>query len=414
MADLAALQPSEKYPVPSGSTATPNQLGLKPTATNGRINSLDVLRGLAVLMIFVVNIKMMASGFNHYGDRSLYDGPYDQIIGYIHNVFVHGKFVTIFTALFGAGLALLLARDEPVPLHIVLKRLFWLTVFGAIHLVFIREGDILMQYALVGFLAIFFVRLKAPVLLVLGLAIQVALLIAAVLFPYDDGPVPLLWKYGPEAHLEVERIMLGTFGDQVSARLDTVWYYMVDLFVFGRSWIDKLSVMLLGMGLLKTGFLTGKLVPKTYWKLALAGAAFASLLIIARMLEQPDAPLKGDLITALWKLHRFGGALFWSALTVGMVALGWNAKSLAATGRMAFTIYILQSVIGLWLFSSLGLGLFGQMTLGGLTATTVLVLASFLMAAPLWLAKFRFGPLEWLWRSLTYGKRQSLLHHPAP
>ncbi|MEM1095952.1 MAG: DUF418 domain-containing protein [Bacteroidota bacterium] len=380
-----------------------------PTTAASRIQSLDVVRGFAVLMIFVVNIKMMANGYNHYGDRSLWEGANDQTIGYLHNLLVHGKFVTIFTALFGAGLALLLARKTPVPLPIVFKRLFWLTVFGALHLVFIREGDILMQYALVGFLAIFFVKMKAGWLLGIGVALQVALFIAGILFPVEYDNIPILWQDGPDMHLEVERIMLGTLADQVSARLDTVRFYMIDLFVFGRNWLDKLAVMLIGMGLLKTGFLTGDLAPKTYWKLAAAGALIALGLVLARLLDVGGSPFEDNVVSALWTLHRFGGALFWSALAVGVVAIGWKARALAAVGRTAFTVYILQSVIGLVLFSSLGFGLFGQLSLGALTIVTVLVLAGFLFAAPLWLSYFRFGPLEWLWRSLTYGEKQKML-----
>ncbi|MEM7706430.1 MAG: DUF418 domain-containing protein [Pseudomonadota bacterium] len=385
---------------------TPDQAA--PTSLAERINSLDVLRGFAVLMIFVVNIKMMANGYNHYGDRALWGSESGRLIGYLHNLLVHSKFVTIFTAMFGAGLALLLARENPVSLPIVLKRLFWLAVFGAIHLIFIREGDILMQYALVGFLAIFFVNLKAGALLALGIALQVALFIAAIVFPVQYDNLPLLWQEGPDMHLEVQQIMLGSLAEQISARIDTLRFYMFDLFVLGRDWLDKLSVMLMGMGLLKTGFLTGKFAPKTYWKLTAAGAICALGLVAARLLGVGDSPFEGHVIGALWVLHRFGGALFWSALAVGLVAVGWKAKALAAVGRTAFTVYILQSVIGLLLFSSLGFGLFGQLSLGMLTIITALAFAFFLIAAPLWLSRFRFGPLEWLWRSLTYGEIQKM------
>ncbi|MEM6531261.1 MAG: DUF418 domain-containing protein [Myxococcota bacterium] len=377
-----------------------------PTNTAGRINSLDVLRGLAALMIFVVNIKMMANGFNHYGARTLWKGEYDQVIGYLHNLLVHGKFVTIFTALFGAGLALLLARENPVSIPIVLKRLFWLAVFGALHLIFIREGDILVQYALVGVIAILFVKMSASALLALGVAVQVALFVAGIPFPVQYGDAPILWQSGPDMHLEVKRIMLGTLADQVSARIDTVHYYFVELFLSGRGWLDKLGVMLFGMGLLKNGFLTGKLEPKTYLKLGLAGIASASLLVWYRLLVSP--PLSETVLSALWILHRFGGALAWSALTVGAVSIGWKANALSAVGRTAFTVYIMQSVIGLALFSSLGLGLFGQLSLGELTIITAFTFAVSLSAATLWLSYFRFGPLEWLWRTLTYGERQTM------
>lgn len=383
-----------------------------PITGADRIDSLDVLRGLAVLMIFVVNIKMMANGYNHYADRTLWEGEASGVIAYLHGVFVHGKFVTIFTALFGAGLALLLARAQPLPLAVVLKRLFWLGVFGAIHLVFIREGDIVLKYALVGLLAIAFVKLEAKTLLALGIAIQLALVVASLVVPVSYDDVPLLWQGGPEMHLEVERIMLGSLADQISARLDSVRFYMFDLLIPGRGWLDTLSVMIIGMGMLKNGFLSGKLALRTYTMLGAAGFASAFLLIILRIIDAAS-PLPDAAFEIVWPLHRFGGALFWSALTIGLVAKGWKARGLAAAGRMAFTVYILQSVIGLLLFSSLGLGLFGQLSLVQLTIVTIAVLAFFLFASPLWLARFSFGPLEWIWRSLTYGERQRMRRNHA-
>lgn len=385
--------------------ANPDRTG--PITAAARIDSLDVLRGLAVLMIFVVNIKMMANGYNHYADRNLWEGEVSWVIAYLHGVIVHGKFVTIFTALFGAGLALLLARDKPVPLAIVLKRLFWLGVFGAIHLVFIREGDIVLKYALVGVLAVAFVKLEARWLLLLGMAMQIALVCAAILFPVQYDNVPLLWQDGPEMHRDVERIMLGSLAEQIAARLDSIRFYMFDLLVIGRGWLDTLSLMILGMGMLKTGFLGGNLALRTYLILGMAGFAAALTLIIARIADAvsrlPDAVFE-----IVWPVHTLGGALFWSALTIALVASGWKATNLAAVGRMAFTVYILQSVIGLLLFTSLGLGLFGQLSLVQLTIVTGVVFAIFLVVSPLWLAHFQFGPLEWLWRSLTYARRQPM------
>ncbi|MEL6543969.1 MAG: DUF418 domain-containing protein, partial [Myxococcota bacterium] len=375
---------------------------------NARIQSLDVLRGVATLMIFVVNIKMMANGFNHYTDRTLWAGESAQVIGYLHNLLVHGKFVTIFTALFGAGLALLLAREEPVPLVTVIRRLFWLAVFGILHLVFIREGDILVLYALVGCVAIPFVRMSGPLLLTLGVAGQAMLFVASIAFPIRFGEVPILWQTGPDMHLAVQRIMMGTFVEQVSARIDTLNFYLVELFLFGRDWFDKLTVMVIGMGLLKTGFLTGQLSPRLYWRIGFASLASALLLVGFRLMGGAEWPFGDVVLSGLWILHRFGGALAWSALIIGAVAAGWKVRAGAAVGRMAFTIYIAQSVVGLALFSSLGLGLFGKLSLPSLTLLTALICASFLGLAPLWLARYRFGPLEWLWRTLTYGKRPRL------
>lgn len=112
----------------------------KPTEAKQRLDSLDVLRGFAVLAIFAVNVKMMANGYNHYGDIAAWEGAGSEVIGNLLLWFVHGKFVTIFTALFGAGPVPLLDRENPIPLPIVLRRLFWLMVLAACISFFCARG----------------------------------------------------------------------------------------------------------------------------------------------------------------------------------------------------------------------------------------------------------------------------------
>ncbi|MEL7270812.1 MAG: DUF418 domain-containing protein [Bacteroidota bacterium] len=377
----------------------------KPIEGKQRYNSLDVLRGVAVLAIFAVNIKMMANGFNHYRDISLWTGETSQTIGLIHSCFIDGKFLTIFTALFGAGLALLLNREKPVPLATVLRRLSWLVVFAVIHLIFIREGDILIWYALAGFLAIPFAKFPARSLFIIGIGLQVVVFIYYTYIPIT-AIEPILWNTAPEAHKEVSNIMLGPVSGQIAARIEAAHYYMLDLFAIGGVWIDTLGTMLLGMALLKSGFLSGKLSIKSYVFWTIAGFTMASAYYLLRPYLDIEDKFQGLIRSILGYTHRFGGALVWSALIVGAVSAGWKSRWLSAVGKTAFTVYIMQSVIGLLLFSSLGLGLFGQLSLLQLMIITLLTWVFFLCIAPLWLRHFRFGPLEWAWRSLTYRKIQ--------
>lgn len=386
---------------------------LAPVYEGERLDCLDILRGFAVLAIFIVNVKMMANGFNHYRGVALWEGEAAQLIGLLHSRLVHGKFVTIFTALFGAGLALLLARAKPVPLRIVLKRLFWLMIFGGLHLIFLREGDILIWYALVGFLAILFVRLSAPVLFGAGLVLQAAAFTVYTIFPFSETDAPVLWSVTPDAHEEVATIMLGSLGEQITARLEAAHYYMIDLFLLGGVWIDTLGVMVLGMALLKTGFLSGTRPLKSYILWGSIGLMIASVRYVLQPYLDVDDAVEGFVSSVTGYAHRFGGALAWSSLIIGAVIAGWKGTWLASVGRTAFTVYILQSVIGLLLFSSLGFGLFGQLSLPTLTVVTLLVWIGFLLAAPLWLRYFRFGPLEWVWRSLTYEAWQPLRRAPV-
>lgn len=380
----------------------------KPTDAKQRFDSLDVLRGFAVLAIFAVNIKMMANGYNHYRYTAFWEGDAAPVIGWLLSNFVHGKFITIFTVLFGAGLALLLARDEPVPLGVVVRRLFWLAVFGAVHLIFIREGDILIWYALVGFLAVLFAKLSSRSLFAVGLGLQGVVFIYYSVVSFSDTLVPTLWLDTPNAHQDVAAIMLGPVSGQIAARLDAAPYYVVDLLLLSGSWIETLATMLLGMAFLKSGFLGGRLPLKQYILWGLLGLFIATANDLLRPFLDAEDQYQGLILSITSFAHYYGGALAWSALIVGCVSMGWKGNWLAAVGRTAFTVYILQSVIGLLLFSSLGFGLFGQLSLFQLMIITLLVWAFFLCAAPLWLRYFRFGPLEWIWRSLTYQKVQRL------
>ncbi len=384
---------------------TPNANKVGPIENKERFNSLDVLRGIAVLAIFAVNIKMMANGFNHYRDITLWEGKTAPFIGLLHSRLINGKFMTIFTALFGAGLALLLNRKEPVSLSTVLRRLFWLILFGAIHLIFIREGDVLIWYALAGFLAVPFAKLPARSLFAIGIGLQVIAFIYYMNIPISETE-PLLWSTAPDAHKEVETVMLGSISDQIIARIEAARYYMIDLFALGGVWIDTLGTMLLGMALLKNGFLNGKRSTRSYIRWGLVGLAVASIYYFIRPFLDSEDSVQGLLRNITGYSHRFGGAVAWSAIILGAVSAGWKGSWLAAVGRTAFTVYILQSVIGLLLFSSLGLGLFNTLSLFQLMIITLITWVFFLCAAPIWLRYFRFGPLEWAWRSLTYQKAQ--------
>ncbi|MEM9302307.1 MAG: DUF418 domain-containing protein, partial [Pseudomonadota bacterium] len=263
-------------------------------------------------------------------------------------------------------------------------------------------------YALCGFLAVPHARLPARSLVVIGLALQAVAFAYYTKFPVSETDAPILWRATPDAYDGVAAILLGSLEGQIVARLEAARYYMLDLFVLGGVWIDTLGTMLLGMALLKTGFLGGGLSVKRYGILAATGLGVASVYYLLRPFLDPEKPTQVLVLSVAGYAHRFGGALFWSALVLAAVGAGWRGARIAAVGRAAFTVYILQSVIGLLLFSNLGFGLFGQLSLSELMVVVLVTWGCFLVAAPYWLRYFRFGPLEWVWRSLTYGARQPL------
>lgn len=152
---------------------------------------------------------------------------------------------------------------------------------------------------------------------------------------------------------------------------------MFDLFVIGGIWLDTLSVMLIGMGLLKTGFLTGQLANRTYFIFGAIGVGVLIMLYTLRYFLSGDTTWETSIMDVVRHIRYFAGSFLWITIIVLAVKNGWRARALAAVGKTAFTIYILQSVIGLLLFSSLGLGLFGHLSRDTLMVITVSVFYSF-------------------------------------
>ncbi|MEM6274112.1 MAG: DUF418 domain-containing protein [Myxococcota bacterium] len=359
---------------------------------------------MAVLAIFVTNIKMMGSGYNHYVDRSLWATDADRWIGYAQRFLIDGKFVAIFTALFGAGLALL--YEKKMSIRVILRRLGWLMAFGLAHMVLIREGDILFWYAVAGGVALVFVSLRPRDLTFIGVALLVS---SYFYFSYVsvESSVPVLWQSSPTQHVDAAKVMLGSYQGIVAARLEAARYYIYDLFVLGGVWIETVGVMILGMALHKSGFLAGRLPARVYGWAAGAGAIIAVLPFVLIGIEgyRESWPVLRSLLNYA---NGYSGGLAWSALLILAMKSGLLAPALCAAGRMAFTIYILQSIVGLVLFSSLGFGLFGELSLATLMAIVGVCTAGFAAGALWWLRRYRFGPLEWLWRSLSYGTLQPM------
>lgn len=394
-----------------------------PVREAERLDYLDILRGLAVLAIFVVNIKAMLAPFSYYMNATLWAGEFDMTVAAVQAFLVEDKWRTVFTALFGAGLALIAERAAgrgAGSLGLLSRRLFFLAVFGLIHLLGIWSGDILFAYALAGFLAMWFRKAGAKALLRWSLGfLFVALLWNAA---FNIGPAavpevrsevePMLWGSDPDyLALETES-MLGGVGDQFAARLTAASDYIMFYFLAGGHWLETLAVMLAGMWAYRTGFLTGKASARTYAIAAVAGFAAAIALDTTRwtLLNHHDWDFAAySYLQTLNQLDGYAGAVGYSALAGFLVRAGWRPKAVAAAGRMAFTNYIACSLIGTTLANGHAFGLFGSLTNLQLMGIVIATWAAILIWSPLWLARFRFGPLEWLWRSLTYGRVQPFL-----
>jgi len=398
-----------------------------PTTQSERILSLDVLRGFAVLGILVMNIQHFsmigAAYFNPtaYGDFT----GLNYLVWLLSHLLTDMKFMSIFSMLFGAGIVLMAERMEASgrkPARVHYRRTLILLLFGIAHAWLIWTGDILYSYAMCALLVYLFRKKQPKTLITLGLlSIAVASIVSLggqftmPMWP-EESLVGITKFWAPlqeqvAAELEAYR---GSWSAQNQYRFVMALGMETGAFLWSVSWRAG-GLMLVGMGLYKLGVFSAALPSRTYRKMILA-ALFLGL------------PLAGAGVwyhTATdWALEVgfFGGMQFnyWGSLFValgwvGVVMLfcqGWSGswlyRSLAATGQMALTNYLMQTFICTTLFYGHGFGLYGSVERTGQILIVFAIWAVQLLWSPWWLARFRFGPFEWLWRSLTYWRLQPM------
>ena len=394
-----------------------------PVRAEDRLQYMDVLRGFAVMAIFIVNIKVMFAPYPYYMNPTLWSGDNDLFIAELQAIFVDHKWRTIFTALFGAGLVLIADKAAAAGADAkrrVTRRLIWLLIFGAIHAFAIWYGDILLLYAVVGFIAINFAGKSAGSLakwaalfLTTGLLWLLVTTAPVVLLPEEllAEAVGQQWGTNPDFLQAETDAFLGPVSGHFLQRAILSAFSLIN-YVFGGIGLLTLGIMLAGMALFRTGFLKGQWSATAYLVSALTGLGLcfgANYAIIEFVGDQgwsfkSFAPFIGIQIGL-----GLVGAYGYAALIGLIMKTGIKFSPVAAAGRMAFSNYIACSLIGTTMAYGTGFGMFGSLTLQELMMVAGGTFLAMLIWSPLWLAIFRFGPLEWLWRSLTYGRVQPLL-----
>ncbi|NNE41361.1 MAG: DUF418 domain-containing protein [Marinicaulis sp.] len=399
-----------------------------PIGEADRLDYLDILRGLAVLAIFAVNIKAMLAPFPYYSNATLWTGEYDRLVAALQVFFIEDKWRTIFTALFGAGLALIAERTamrDSGSLGLLSRRLFFLFIFGLIHLLAIWMGDILFAYALCGFLAMWFRNAAAKTLIRWAAKFLFIAIVWNTLFAIGPAAIPevraeiepFLWGTDPEYIRETTEQMLGGIGGHFEARITSASEYIFMYFLAGGHWLEMLAVMIGGMWAYRTGFFTGAASVSTYRRALIFGFVAAVICDTIRwtLLNHYNWDFAAySYLQILNQLDGYFGAIGYSGLVGLLVKSGWRPRAVAATGRMAFTNYIACSLVGTTLAYGHGFSLFNALTNLQLLLITFATWIVILIWSPLWLAHYRFGPLEWLWRSLTYGALQPMRRVSAP
>jgi len=379
----------------------------RPISPAERIDSIDVLRGLALLGVVAINVvtEFRVSIFEQFLSHTRPALPIDNAVETILTLAVEMKALALFSLLFGAGLAIQFERlaNSERRTSLLVRRLAVLLVFGLLHLCLIWNGDILTEYALAGLIVLPFLFGPRWLVAVAALA-SLGLYLAMQAFP-PPGWWPSTAAMRQDV-VEAHRIYAtGGFLDVLAFRLrELPLFAPLHVFIFPRT----IGLFLLGAFAWRTGILRN---PPRHLLFAIAAACIGlgAALILCHaggfIARGRIGALAEPLGTILLALGYGAGIIGIANLDSGKKLLGWAAP----LGRMAFTNYLMQSLIFGWIFYGYGLGLFGRLGVASALAVGVAVYTGQVFFSAWWLRRYRYGPVEWLWRTLMYGAAQPML-----
>jgi len=386
----------------------------RPATSGERFRTIDIIRGLALFGVLIVNIL---SGFRvplleHIRAPYSVSGGANHLVELIAAGALEFKAITIFSFLFGAGIAIQVERAASRninPRGFLARRLAWLFVFGTAHMFLIWNGDILTLYAICGLLLLPFVGLPWPALLALGVA-----LIALPEFVSFGLRLPS----GPAAIAAIAQARRVYGGEGFLAILEFRWQEAWSLIVPVLISVLPRTAGLLCWGMAAWGSGILRAPDKHRKKLAAAlavGAAIGGPITINEVWAKSAGHAPWPMLhythidaSIPLALAYVSFLLLW--LNPGRVSL---LPGFAALGQMALTNYLLQSIVLGCIFYGYGFGLFGRIGSAAAAGIGLALYTAQAQLSRLWLRRFRFGPFEWLWRSLTYGRRQPMRHGAA-
>lgn len=402
---------------------------LAPVTGTERIQALDAIRGFALLGILLMNIEGMVgplmasmsgldpglSGADRWVDGAIY-------------LLVQGKFFPLFSMLFGMGFAIMLARAQAAGrpfFGVYLRRVLALLVIGLLHALLVWSGDILVTYALMGFVMLLFFRntpqsrlpkwgialMLVPAVLTLGLGLLGTVIQA---LPEDASAEfnRALVEQSQQiaAQIEAQRLAYGSgsFAEATAQRLDDFLSMIGFLVIYGAF---ILGLFLVGAWFARSGAIArpaefARLFTRLRWVALPVGLA---MVLVSFWLEPAMDFGRLDLRASTAQvLQMLGGAvmavsyLAWVVHGLHSQAAGRLLGLLGPAGRMALTNYLLQSLVATFIFFGYGLGYFEQLPRAW---QPVYVFGFFALQVALsqwWMTRFRFGPAEWAWRAATY------------
>ena len=365
----------------------------RPSDEAQRIVAIDGVRGVALFGVLTVNLitEFRVSIFRQFLPVTVPPDAVEAMVERAVELALESKAFALFSLLFGIGLGIQFERLQQTgrAAYYLSRRLIALLAFGLVHLLFIWNGDILAEYAIAGFVVLPFLRLPAE-RLIKGAAVCLVIFfgLAFVSQPLSLPAAPALERhvaaathvYANGSYAEIWRFSLGELRLMLPLHVN----------VFPRT----VGLMFLGAGLWKSGLLNGS-VENERAIAVFAGAATAIGFGLASLSGPAIVPaMLAPIVLALGY-----GALIYTIAQHAPHA----ARPLAALGRMAFTNYILQSVVFSLVFFGFGAGQFGKL---GAAEALILGVATYvaqIVLSSIWLRYHRFGPLEWLWRVMMYG-----------
>ena len=400
---------------------------ITPVSLDERYISLDLLRGIAVLGILIMNIQSFSMIYAAYMNPMAYGdmSGINKWVWILSHIFADQKFITLFSILFGAGVFLFSNRlsekgINAAKLHY--RRIFWLFIIGLIHAYVFWHGDILVSYSICALIAFLFRNIKPRSLVIIALFL---IIIPSLIYFFFGLTIPY-WP--PEAVAEntqtwvpeIEKIgreldlMRGSIGEQLSFRAPASFFFQTFVFLIWTGW-KVLGLMLLGMAFFKTGVLTGERSTGWYTWFSLISLLIGLTLIIFGLNYNFSHQWKMEFSMFLGWQFNYWGSLFMALFYLGLIMLLAKTnpgaiwlRPFTATGRMAFTNYLLMTLICTSLFYGHGFGLFGSVSRVEQLIIVFLIWLFLMIFSMIWLNKFRFGPLEWTWRSLTYWQIQPI------
>ncbi|HQY88436.1 MAG TPA: DUF418 domain-containing protein [Tepidisphaeraceae bacterium] len=389
--------------------------------SSDRVWMIDAIRGFALLGILLLNIQSFAMPLEAYFNAQAWlPTERGMLVAHVMDVVGEGRFMSIFSILFGVGIVMQGERQHERATSIHIRRMLWLLAIGLIHAYIFWYGDILTCYALAG-LAIFWLRkYSAKTLLWIalgligfGILFQLAMFAAMMFTPPDQQFNPFVLGEGTAEERRVAEVtaMRGSWLDQMSYR--GPYALMIQIFmIFAMPGLAGL--MLLGMSLFKFGWFDFDRCRRARALMMVIGIGLGWTLGAAGMwLSRPGGPFEKPAAQGSDPLAAFAIPLtaigYISALMFVCQLLGARLlHPLACVGRTALSCYLTHTLICTTIFYGHGFGLFGNYDRFQLLGFVVGIWIAQLIIAPLWLSAFRFGPMEWLWRSLTYARLQPL------